>query len=107
MTGNRLPLCRLDWIWASIGSILPRYMIGGIRKPLWDVRFEAYPISPTFHEMHLVWDDSGNISHNLQDTSIQRECEASLERLGIDGKMPRSLHLPGRSRGGGRFGKTN
>ncbi|HYZ86004.1 MAG TPA: aldo/keto reductase [Bryobacteraceae bacterium] len=37
-----------------------------------------------FTKCSLVWDESGTISHNLQAASIQRECEASLRRLGID-----------------------
>jgi aryl-alcohol dehydrogenase-like predicted oxidoreductase len=38
-----------------------------------------------FTKCSLVWDGSGNIiSHNLQAASIQRECEASLKRLGVD-----------------------
>jgi aryl-alcohol dehydrogenase-like predicted oxidoreductase len=37
-----------------------------------------------FTKCSLVWNDTGKISHNLQAASIQRECEASLQRLGID-----------------------
>lgn len=32
----------------------------------------------------LVWDDLGNVSHNLRAASIRREAEGSLRRLGID-----------------------
>jgi len=41
-----------------------------------------------------VWDDAGTISHNLQATSIQRECEASLKRLGIDAIDLYQIHWP-------------
>lgn len=37
-----------------------------------------------FTKCSLVWDESGNISHNLRADSIRREAEASLKRLGID-----------------------
>src|SRR3954449_3729662 len=37
-----------------------------------------------FTKCSLVWDKSGKISHNLQATSIRRECESSLKRLQID-----------------------
>jgi len=37
-----------------------------------------------FTKCSLVWDNSGNISHNLQADSIRREAEASLKRLGVD-----------------------
>src|ERR1700733_680758 len=34
-----------------------------------------------FTKCSLVWDESGNISHNLQAASIRAEAEASLKRL--------------------------
>ena len=36
-----------------------------------------------FTKCSLVWDESGNISHNLQAASIRREAEASLKRMKI------------------------
>jgi aryl-alcohol dehydrogenase-like predicted oxidoreductase len=47
-----------------------------------------------FTKCSLVWDDSGDISHNLQAASIQRECEASLKRLGIDAIDLYQIHWP-------------
>jgi aryl-alcohol dehydrogenase-like predicted oxidoreductase len=37
-----------------------------------------------FTKCSLVWDNSGKISHNLQASSIRREAESSLTRLGVD-----------------------
>src|SRR5450755_3400484 len=37
-----------------------------------------------FTKCSLVWDQTGEISHNLQAASIRREAEASLRRLGVD-----------------------
>src|ERR1700755_3101720 len=34
-----------------------------------------------FTKCSLVWDEAGNISHNLQAASIRKEAEASLKRL--------------------------
>jgi aryl-alcohol dehydrogenase-like predicted oxidoreductase len=47
-----------------------------------------------FTKCSLVWDDTRQISHNLQAASIQRECEASLERLGIDAIDLYQIHWP-------------
>jgi aryl-alcohol dehydrogenase-like predicted oxidoreductase len=47
-----------------------------------------------FTKCSLVWDTSGNISHNLQGASIQRECESSLKRLGIDSIDLYQIHWP-------------
>jgi aryl-alcohol dehydrogenase-like predicted oxidoreductase len=47
-----------------------------------------------FTKCSLVWDNAGNISHNLEATSIQRECEASLKRLGIDAIDLYQIHWP-------------
>jgi aryl-alcohol dehydrogenase-like predicted oxidoreductase len=47
-----------------------------------------------FTKCSLVWDDGGNISHSLQAASIQRECEASLKRLGIDAIDLYQIHWP-------------
>jgi aryl-alcohol dehydrogenase-like predicted oxidoreductase len=47
-----------------------------------------------FTKCSLVWDDTGTISHNLQAASIQRECEASLKRLGIDAIDLYQIHWP-------------
>ena len=47
-----------------------------------------------FTKCSLVWDKSGNISHNLQATSIRREAEASLKRLGIETIDLYQIHWP-------------
>jgi aryl-alcohol dehydrogenase-like predicted oxidoreductase len=47
-----------------------------------------------FTKCSLVWDKSGKISHNLQASSIQRECEASLKRLGVDAIDLYQIHWP-------------
>jgi aryl-alcohol dehydrogenase-like predicted oxidoreductase len=47
-----------------------------------------------FTKCSLVWDTAGNISHNLQAASIQRECESSLKRLGIDSIDLYQIHWP-------------
>jgi len=47
-----------------------------------------------FTKCSLVWDEAGNISHNLQAASIRRECEASLKRLGIDAIDLYQIHWP-------------
>jgi aryl-alcohol dehydrogenase-like predicted oxidoreductase len=47
-----------------------------------------------FTKCSLVWDDAGKIAHNLQADSIRRECEASLERLGIDAIDLYQIHWP-------------
>jgi aryl-alcohol dehydrogenase-like predicted oxidoreductase len=47
-----------------------------------------------FTKCSLVWDDAGTISHNLQAASIQRECEASLKRLGIGAIDLYQIHWP-------------
>lgn len=47
-----------------------------------------------FTKCSLVWDESGNISHNLQADSIRREAEASLKRLGIDTIDLYQIHWP-------------
>jgi aryl-alcohol dehydrogenase-like predicted oxidoreductase len=47
-----------------------------------------------FTKCSLVWDDAGNISHNLQGASIRREAEASLKRLGVDAIDLYQIHWP-------------
>jgi aryl-alcohol dehydrogenase-like predicted oxidoreductase len=47
-----------------------------------------------FTKCSLVWDESGQISHNLQAASIRREAEASLKRLGIDTIDLYQIHWP-------------
>jgi aryl-alcohol dehydrogenase-like predicted oxidoreductase len=41
-----------------------------------------------------VWDESGNISHNLQAASIRREAESSLKRLNLDTIDLYQIHWP-------------
>lgn len=47
-----------------------------------------------FTKCSLVWDDTGQISHNLQADSIRRECEASLKRIGVDAIDLYQIHWP-------------
>jgi aryl-alcohol dehydrogenase-like predicted oxidoreductase len=47
-----------------------------------------------FTKCSLVWDKSGEISHNLQASSIRREAEASLKRLGVDTIDLYQIHWP-------------
>jgi aryl-alcohol dehydrogenase-like predicted oxidoreductase len=47
-----------------------------------------------FTKCSLVWDESGNISHNLQAASIRREAESSLRRIGIDAIDLYQIHWP-------------
>jgi aryl-alcohol dehydrogenase-like predicted oxidoreductase len=47
-----------------------------------------------FTKCSLVWDKSGQISHNLQAASIRREAESSLKRLKIDTMDLYQIHWP-------------
>jgi aryl-alcohol dehydrogenase-like predicted oxidoreductase len=47
-----------------------------------------------FTKCSLVWDKSGQISHNLQAASIRREAESSLKRLKIDTLDLYQIHWP-------------
>src|ERR1017187_313911 len=47
-----------------------------------------------FTKCSLVWDESGTISHNLQASSIRKEAEASLKRLGLDAIDLYQIHWP-------------
>jgi aryl-alcohol dehydrogenase-like predicted oxidoreductase len=47
-----------------------------------------------FTKCSLVWDKSGEISHNLQAASIRREAESSLKRLKIDTVDLYQIHWP-------------
>src|SRR6202521_123659 len=47
-----------------------------------------------FTKCSLVWDDSREISHNLQAASIRREAESSLKRLGLDTIDLYQIHWP-------------
>src|SRR6202051_1189455 len=47
-----------------------------------------------FTKCSLVWDESGNISHNLQAASICREAESSLKRLNVDTIDLYQIHWP-------------
>ena len=53
-----------------------------------------YPRPYIFTKCSLVWDQFGNISHNLQAASIRREAEASLKRLGVDAIDLYQIHWP-------------
>jgi len=47
-----------------------------------------------FTKCSLVWDQNGEISHNLQASSIRREAEASLQRLDVDAIDLYQIHWP-------------
>jgi aryl-alcohol dehydrogenase-like predicted oxidoreductase len=47
-----------------------------------------------FTKCSLVWDEAGNISHNLQAASVRKEAEASLKRLGVDAIDLYQIHWP-------------
>ncbi len=47
-----------------------------------------------FTKCSLIWDGSGQISHNLQRDSIYREVEASLKRLGLEQIDLYQIHWP-------------
>jgi len=47
-----------------------------------------------FTKCSLVWDQDGNITHNLQAASIRREAEASLKRLGVERIDLYQIHWP-------------
>lgn len=47
-----------------------------------------------FTKCSLVWDETRKTSHNLQAASIRRECEASLQRLGMDAIDLYQIHWP-------------
>lgn len=47
-----------------------------------------------FTKCSLVWDDRRKVSNSLDANSIQRECEASLKRLGIDTIDLYQMHWP-------------
>jgi aryl-alcohol dehydrogenase-like predicted oxidoreductase len=47
-----------------------------------------------FTKCSLVWNESGRISHNLQASSVRRECESSLKRLNIDTIDLYQIHRP-------------
>src|SRR5712692_9056053 len=47
-----------------------------------------------FTKCSLTWDEDGVIKHNLQASSIRREAEASLKRLGIERIDLYQIHWP-------------
>lgn len=47
-----------------------------------------------FTKCGRTWDDSGRMGYNLTSTSIRSECEASLERLGIESIDLYQIHWP-------------
>ena len=81
--------CGLNWIdtAAAYGLGHSEIVVGravhGLRTPPY-----------IFTKCSLVWDQSGNISHNLQAASIRREAEASLKRLGVDAIDLYQIHWP-------------
>src|SRR5260370_9930964 len=49
-----------------------------------------------FTKCSLVWDESGNISHNLQAASILRQAESRLKRFNHDKFLLPPIHCPAR-----------
>jgi aryl-alcohol dehydrogenase-like predicted oxidoreductase len=47
-----------------------------------------------FTKCSLVWDENNNVSNVMKADSLQRECEASLKRLGIDTIDLYQIHWP-------------
>jgi aryl-alcohol dehydrogenase-like predicted oxidoreductase len=61
-----------------------------VRRALKDMPGRAY----VFTKCSLVWDESGQISHNLQAASIRRELEGSLQRLDVEQIDLYQIHWP-------------
>jgi aryl-alcohol dehydrogenase-like predicted oxidoreductase len=61
-----------------------------VGKTLKGLRTRPY----VFTKCSLVWDETGEVSHNLQAASIHREAEASLRRLGVDTIDLYQIHWP-------------
>ena len=53
-----------------------------------------------FTKCSLVWDETGIASHSLEPSSLRRECEASLARLGVEAIDLYQIHWPAPPRGG-------
>ena len=47
-----------------------------------------------FTKCSLVWDDDGTVTHSLRPESIRKECEASLQRLGVERIDLYQIHWP-------------
>jgi aryl-alcohol dehydrogenase-like predicted oxidoreductase len=47
-----------------------------------------------FTKCSLVWDEQGTVTHSLRPESIRRECEASLQRLGVERIDLYQIHWP-------------
>lgn len=47
-----------------------------------------------FTKCSMLWDEEGNIHRSLAPDSVRRECEASLERLGVDAIDLYQIHWP-------------
>ncbi len=54
-----------------------------------------------FTKCSLVWDEKGNISHNLQPVSLRRELEGSLRRLNLETIDLYQIHWPAMPAAGG------
>jgi len=54
-----------------------------------------------FTKCSLVWDEKGNISHNLQPVSLRRELEGSLRRLSLETIDLYQIHWPAMPAPGG------
>ena len=52
-----------------------------------------------FTKCSLVWDENKEISHSLKSDSIRKECEASLQRLGVDAIDLYQIHWATRTPG--------
>lgn len=74
------------------GGLRPRQFRTVVGKAVKGLRTRPY----IFTKCSLVWDNKGEISHNLQPASIHREAEASLRRLGVDTIDLYQIHWPAR-----------
>jgi aryl-alcohol dehydrogenase-like predicted oxidoreductase len=66
-----------------------------VRRALADIPKAERPY--IFTKCTLIWDQARQISHNMQADSIRRECENSLERLGVDSIDLYQMHWPARN----------
>jgi aryl-alcohol dehydrogenase-like predicted oxidoreductase len=65
---------------------------GVVARALADLSASERPL--VFTKCSLVWDEKGNISHNLEPASIRKELEASLERLHVETIDLYQIHWP-------------
>src|SRR5262245_55246943 len=98
--GARLQPCGLAWRWALNGFIrVPVYGLGHSEEVVGRLLRELSPSERpmVFTKCGLVWDEDNPMAEpkrNLKPESIQRECDASLRRLGVDRIDLYQFHWP-------------